>query len=67
MTDESANRISNATRRSEAEAREALATMNPSGRLVGADEVADAILFLCQPESRSITGACLTIDGGASA
>jgi NAD(P)-dependent dehydrogenase (short-subunit alcohol dehydrogenase family) len=67
MTDESANRISNATRRSEAEAREALATMNPSGRLVGADEVADAILFLCQPESRSITGACLTIDGGAAA
>lgn len=67
MTDQSAARIQQATRRSESEAREALATMNPSGRFVAADEVAASILHLCHPESRSITGACLTIDGGASA
>lgn len=67
MTDESAERIHQATRRSEAEAREALAAMNPSGRLVSAEEVAASILHLCHPMSRSITGACLTIDGGAAA
>ena len=67
MTDQSATRIQQATRRSEAEAREALATMNPSGRLVTPEEVAASILHLCHPDSRSITGACLTIDGGAAA
>lgn len=67
MTDQSAERIHQATRRSEAEAREALAAMNPSGRLVSADEVAASILHLCHPMSRSITGACLTVDGGAAA
>jgi NAD(P)-dependent dehydrogenase (short-subunit alcohol dehydrogenase family) len=67
MTDESAERISQATQRSEGESRTMLANLNPSGRLVSADEVAASILHLCHPDSRSITGACLTIDGGASA
>ena len=67
MVDESAARISRVSKRSEDEARAALAAMNANGRLVTADEVADSILFLCRPESRSITGACLTIDGGTTA
>lgn len=67
MTDQSAERIHQATQRSEAEAREVLAAMNPSGRLVSAEEVAASILHLCHPMSRSITGACLTVDGGAAA
>lgn len=67
MVDDSADRISRTTGRSEDEARAALAAMNANGRLVTADEVADAILFLCKPSSRSITGACLTIDGGTTA
>ncbi|WP_037497987.1 SDR family NAD(P)-dependent oxidoreductase [Sphingomonas jaspsi] len=67
MVDDSADRISRTTGRSEEEARAALAAMNANGRLVTADEVADAILFLCKPSSRSITGACLTIDGGTTA
>jgi len=67
MVDQSAERIARVTTRSEAEARDVLAAMNASGRLVTADEVAEAILFLCRPESRSINGACLTIDGGTSA
>jgi NAD(P)-dependent dehydrogenase (short-subunit alcohol dehydrogenase family) len=67
MVDDSAARIQRATGRSEDEARGALAAMNANGRLVTAEEVADSILHLCLPSSRSITGACLTIDGGTTA
>ena len=55
------------TKRSEAEARDALAALNANGRLVTADEVAASIVQLCHPRSRSINGACVTIDGGTSA
>ena len=67
MTDASADRLSERTGRSETEAREALANLNPNGRLVTPDEVAASILYLCHPSSRSITGSCLTIDGGVTA
>jgi len=67
MVDDSAARIHRATGRSQDEARGALAAMNASGRLVTAEEVADSIVHLCQPSSRSITGACLAIDGGTTA
>ena len=67
MTDASADRIVERTGRSEAEARDALANLNPNGRLVTPEEVAASILHLCHPSSRSITGSCLAIDGGATA
>jgi 3-hydroxybutyrate dehydrogenase len=67
MVDDSAARIQRATGRSQDEARGALAAMNANGRLVTAEEVADTILHLCRPSSRSITGACLTVDGGTTA
>jgi 3-hydroxybutyrate dehydrogenase len=67
MVDDSAERISRVTRRSEEESRAALAAMNASGRLVTADEVAASIVNLCQPLARSINGACVTIDGGTTA
>ena len=67
MVDESAERIQRATGRSEDEARGALAAMNANGRLVTSEEVAAALVFLCRPDSRSITGTCLTIDGGTTA
>lgn len=67
MTDASAERIVNRTGRTEEEARSALANLNPNGRLVTPEEVAASILHLCHPSSRSITGACLTVDGGATA
>ena len=67
MVDDSAERIHRTTGRSEEEARGVLAAMNANGRLVTADEVAASILHLCHPSSRSITGACLTIDGGTTA
>jgi len=51
--------------RDEAE-RRFLATKQPGGRFITADDVAAMILFLCGPESRDITGAALPIDGGWS-
>lgn len=67
MVDESTERIQRATGRSGDEARGALAAMNASGRFVTSEEVAAAIAYLCRPDSRSITGTCLTIDGGTTA
>lgn len=67
MVDDSAARISHATSRSLDQSRAALAAMNANGRLVTADEVAASIVHLLRPDSRSITGACLTIDGGTTA
>jgi len=67
MVDESAARIARVTSRSETAARAALAALNASGRLVTAQEVAASIVQLCHPLSRSINGACVTIDGGTSA
>lgn len=67
MTDQSAARVAGRTGRDEAQARAALAAMNASGRLVAPEEVADMILMLCRPESRSINGAAIPIDGGTTA
>jgi NAD(P)-dependent dehydrogenase (short-subunit alcohol dehydrogenase family) len=50
--------------RSAEEARSALARFNPQGRLVGPEEVAQAVLWLCLPESRSITGQAIAVAGG---
>jgi NAD(P)-dependent dehydrogenase (short-subunit alcohol dehydrogenase family) len=67
MVDESAERISRVTSRSIDQSRDALAKLNANGRLITVDEVGAAILNLCHPLSRSINGACVTIDGGTSA
>ena len=44
--------------------RAALEARQPSGRLVTADEVAAAIVFLAGPHSGATTGTALTVDGG---
>jgi 2-keto-3-deoxy-L-fuconate dehydrogenase len=44
--------------------RAALAARQPHGRLVDADEIADAVLYLVSPRSRSTTGAEIAVDGG---
>jgi NAD(P)-dependent dehydrogenase (short-subunit alcohol dehydrogenase family) len=67
MVDESAERISKVSKRNLDESRAALAALNANGRLVTAEEVASSILNLCHPLSRSITGACITVDGGTTA
>jgi NAD(P)-dependent dehydrogenase (short-subunit alcohol dehydrogenase family) len=63
MTDESVAHISTGTGRSEAEARQILADMQPIGRLVTVDEVAAAVM-LCV-DNGAISGQGLNVDGGA--
>ena len=45
-------------------ARATLAKFNPQGRLVDPAEVANAVLWLCLAESRSITGQAIAVAGG---
>jgi NAD(P)-dependent dehydrogenase (short-subunit alcohol dehydrogenase family) len=49
---------------SEADALAQLVKDNPQGRLIAPDEVAAAVLYLCGPASRSVTGQSLMINGG---
>jgi NAD(P)-dependent dehydrogenase (short-subunit alcohol dehydrogenase family) len=44
--------------------RAALEARQPIGRLVEADEVANAIIYLAHPEQRSTTGSVIAVDGG---
>ncbi len=44
--------------------RAALEARQPHGRLVSADEVAQAVCSLASPLAGSTTGTCLTVDGG---
>ena len=55
------------TGRSEADARTALAARNPQKRLIAPVEVASAVAWLCLPESRSVNGQVIVIDGGETA
>ena len=52
------------TGRSEEQARAELAAANPQQRLVQVDEVANAVAWLCQPESSAITGQSIAVAGG---
>ena len=54
------------TGRSEADARAALVSTNPQRRMIQPDEVAAAVVWLCLPESRSVNGRAIAIDGGES-
>jgi NAD(P)-dependent dehydrogenase (short-subunit alcohol dehydrogenase family) len=44
--------------------RQALENRQPHGRLVSAEEVADAVAYLASPRSRSTTGTSVAVDGG---
>lgn len=67
MTDQSVERVSKITGRSEGDARSAITNMNASGRLVDPLAIGNVIAMLCLPMSRDINGAAITIDGGTSA
>jgi NAD(P)-dependent dehydrogenase (short-subunit alcohol dehydrogenase family) len=49
---------------STAEAKKQLTNSNPQQRLVQPSEVASAVVWLCLPESASITGQALSVSGG---
>ncbi len=63
LVKESIAQISAKTGRSREEALAAM-LQNPLGRLVQADEVAAAVLFLCSPAAAAITGTTLAVAGG---
>lgn len=56
--------IMSKTARSEAEARAELARSNPQGRLIQAEEVAAAVLWLASEGATSITGQSIAVAGG---
>ena len=59
--------ISAKTGRSAEDALKELVRANPQGRLVQPEEVAAAVLWLCSPAARSVTGHAIPIDGGETA
>jgi NAD(P)-dependent dehydrogenase (short-subunit alcohol dehydrogenase family) len=61
---DSLERIRAKTGRSREEALEELVRHNPQGRLVAPEEVADAVVWLCGPGARSVTGQAIAVAGG---
>jgi NAD(P)-dependent dehydrogenase (short-subunit alcohol dehydrogenase family) len=64
MLKQAVARIVATTKRSEAEARAALAAKNPQGRFITPQEVADTVLWLCTEGAASITGQAISLSGG---
>ena len=61
---EAAAKISAVTGRKLEEAMQTMTKSNPQGRLVQPDEVANAVVWLCQPGSESVTGQSIVVAGG---
>ena len=64
LVETSIERIVRKTGRTASEARKELARFNPQGRLIDPGEVAATVVWLCLPESRSITGQAIAVAGG---
>ncbi|TIQ34512.1 MAG: SDR family oxidoreductase [Mesorhizobium sp.] len=64
MLEESVRRIVEKTGRAADEARASLAAINPQGRFIQPEEVAEAVLWLCSDAARSITGQAISVSGG---
>jgi NAD(P)-dependent dehydrogenase (short-subunit alcohol dehydrogenase family) len=64
MTDRSVANVVETTGRSEAAARESLASLNPQRRLIAPAEVTAAALWLCGPGSDGVNGQAIAINGG---
>ena len=45
-------------------AREAFNATHPIGRIATAEEVADAVVFLCSDKASNVVGIALSVDGG---
>ena len=64
MTDRSIANIVAKTGKSPADAQAILTASNPQGRLIRADEVTAAAMWLCSEGADSVTGQSITISGG---
>ncbi|MCW5723947.1 MAG: SDR family oxidoreductase [Maricaulaceae bacterium] len=64
MAEQAIATIMSKTGRSHEEAVAELAKMNPQGRLIQVEEVAEAAAWLCSPNSYSINGQAIPISGG---
>lgn len=64
LVEEALENIQAKTGRSRDEALAELTKHNPQGRLIQPEEVASAVEWLCRPESGSITGQAIAVDGG---
>lgn len=64
MTDATVERMEQKTGVGQEEGRRLLSNMTPLGRLLDPDEVAHAVAFLVAPDSGSINGQSIILDGG---
>jgi len=64
MLTAAASAVSQGTGRSEADAKQALASMNAMGRIIQPEEVAALCLFLASDAAAGVTGAAYAMDGG---
>jgi NAD(P)-dependent dehydrogenase (short-subunit alcohol dehydrogenase family) len=64
LLDRAVDHIAERTKISEAEARKILVSRNPQGRFIQPQEVADAVVWLCQEGSGVITGQAISVSGG---
>lgn len=60
----SIDNIVHITGRSQEEARQELVKNNPQKRMIAPSEIANTVIWLCQPESNSINGQAIVIAGG---
>src|SRR5262249_61606424 len=63
IVERAVDRIVATTKRSESEARSALAANNPQARFIKPEEVAAAVVGLCAGDSAAITGQAISISG----
>ncbi len=61
---QSVERIVTSSGRSAEQARAALVSANPQGRLITPGEIASAVAWLCGNDAGSVTGQAIAIDGG---
>lgn len=61
------SRIFNRSQASDPETRKLVNTIHPMGRIGTAEEISDAVLYLCSDGASFITGHAMSVDGGLNA
>jgi len=64
MMDQAIDNVMRRTGRTREEARAYFASLNPQGRVVQPQDVADAVMWLCSDGAASVNGAAVPINGG---